>query len=41
MQDVIEGQKYEVSIKSKETIYFTFKNLQKFRDDAYLTFSLL
>ncbi|CAD8086724.1 unnamed protein product [Paramecium primaurelia] len=41
MQDVIEGQKYEVSIKSEECVYFTFKNLQKFRDDAYLTFSLL
>ncbi|CAK88562.1 unnamed protein product (macronuclear) [Paramecium tetraurelia] len=41
MQDAIEGQKYEVSIKSEQTVYFTFKNLQKFRDDAYLTFSLL
>ncbi|CAK90233.1 unnamed protein product (macronuclear) [Paramecium tetraurelia] len=41
MQDVIEGQKYEVSIKSKESVYFTFKNLQKFRDDTYLTFSVL
>ncbi|CAD8088967.1 unnamed protein product [Paramecium primaurelia] len=41
MQDVIEGQKYEVSIKSEESVFFTYKNLQKFRDDAYLTFSLL